>query len=99
MWEVDALGWPSFPRLHDARKGCKVMAGTKISTLEEARAAKAKAAQLLRALPLVGIGITRIGEGYGVKVNLSRSICTDQLPTEVDGVPIQAEVVGEIRKR
>jgi hypothetical protein len=75
------------------------MAGTRVSTLEEARAAKAKAAQLLCALPVVGIGITRVGEGYGVKVNLSRSVCADQLPTEVDGVPIHAEVVGEIRKR
>jgi hypothetical protein len=74
------------------------MTGTK-STLEEARAAKAKAAQLLEALPLVGIGITRVGEGYGLKVNLSRSVCKGQLPTHVDGVPILAEVVGEIRKR
>jgi hypothetical protein len=75
------------------------MIGTNASTLEEARAAKAKVAQILHELPLVGIGITRVGEGYGVKVNLSRCVSPAQLPTHVDGVPLQVEVVGEIRKR
>lgn len=75
------------------------MLGTKGSTLEEARAAKAKAMQLLNDLPLVGIGITRVGEGYGLKVNLSKSVGKEKMPTHVDQVPIVTEVVGEIRKR
>ena len=75
------------------------MAETKVPSLEEARAAKRRAAQILRALPLVGIGITRVGEGYGLKVNLSRSVSPDQLPKDVDGVPIHSEVVGSIGKR
>ena len=69
------------------------------STLEQARAAKSKAAALLAALPVVGVGITRVGDGYGLKVNLSESVAADALPEHVDGVPVKTEVVGEIRKR
>ena len=69
------------------------------STLEEARAAKAKAVELLAALPVVGVGITRIGDGYGLKVNLSENVAANAVPAQVTGVPIRTEVVGEIRKR
>jgi hypothetical protein len=69
------------------------------ATLEQARAAKPKAAVLLAALPVVGIGITRIGDGYGLKVNLSEGVADDAVPQHVDCVPIKTEVVGEIRKR
>ncbi len=48
----------------------------------------------------VGVGITRIGEGYGVKLNLEGPPAPDaNLPNDVDGVPIRVEVVGAIRKR
>ena len=68
-------------------------------TLDQARAAKAKAVELFSALaPVVGVGITRIGEGYGLKVNLERKPPT-ALPIEVDGVPVRVEVIGKIRKR
>jgi hypothetical protein len=76
-----------------------IMAATNTTTLEEARAAKPKAAAALAALPMVGIGITRIGEGYGLKVNLSEHVAADAVPEFVDGVPVKTEVVGEIRKR
>jgi hypothetical protein len=69
------------------------------TTLEQARAAKSKAIALLAALPVVGVGITRIGDGYGLKVNLSASVVAAAVPGDVDGVPIKMEVVGEIRKR
>ena len=40
-------------------------------TLEQARAAKESAKALLAALPgVVGVGITKIGEDYALKVNL-----------------------------
>ena len=68
------------------------------STLEQARAAKTKTVELLAALPVVGVGITRIGEGYGVKVNLSESVA-EAVPEHVDGVPLQTEIVGKIKKR
>jgi hypothetical protein len=75
------------------------MTKAKPITLEQARSAKAKATEMLSALPLTGVGITRIGEGYGLKVNLSESVCAGTVPDQVDGVPIRTEVVGEIRKR
>ena len=75
------------------------MGTPKTATLKEARAAKSKATALLASLPVVGLGITRIGEGYGLKVNLSESVANDAVPEHVDGVPIKLEVVGEIRKR
>jgi hypothetical protein len=68
------------------------------STLEQARAAKARAEEVFRDLPVVGIGITRVGAGYGLKVNLSRA-ADGKVPAEVDGVPVRHEVVGTIRKR
>lgn len=68
-------------------------------TLEEARAAKRKAvAQLAGVAELNGIGITRIGKGYGLKINLTRAVAR-VLPEEVDGVPVRVEVVGTIRAR
>jgi hypothetical protein len=76
-----------------------IMATPNTSTLEQARAAKSKAVALLAGLPVVGVGITRIGDGYGLKVNLSESVTADAVPVHVDGVPIQTDVVGEIRKR
>lgn len=71
------------------------------ATLESARAAKPAAQKVFAALAdVVGVGITRIGDGYGVKVNLRAAPATGvELPTEVDGVPVRVEVVGTIRKR
>jgi len=68
-------------------------------TLDEARAAKTAASTLFGSLAVVvGVGITRVGEGYGLKVNL-REQAKGPLPTEVAGVPVQVEVVGAIRKQ
>jgi hypothetical protein len=69
-------------------------------TLDEARTAKAKAlAALSQNRSVVGIGITRIGDGYGVKVNLAEPPAPDaNLPETIDGVPIKVEIVGTIRK-
>jgi hypothetical protein len=87
------------PWQHEALPGKagKVMNGTRLSTLEEARAAKPKVAVLWPNLPLASVGITRIGEGYGLKVNLKRSVPANQLPTHVDGVAVVTEVTGETR--
>lgn len=73
------------------------------STLEQARNAKTKMASTLTTLGEAGgVGITRIGGGYGLKVNLTHAL-TDQdkaaLPLEIDGVPVRFEVVGQIRKQ
>ena len=45
--------------------------------------------------------VTRQRSGaYGLKVNLTNAPAANvTLPTEIDGVPIQIEVVGLVRKR
>ncbi|QJW99607.1 hypothetical protein [Frigoriglobus tundricola] len=70
-------------------------------TLEEARAAKSRAQEVFEALvKVVGVGITRVENGYGLKVNLLTPPPADAiLPTEVDGVPVRLEVVGQPKKR
>lgn len=71
------------------------------SSLNRARAAKAKAHRLFSAIgEVVGVGITSIGSDYGLKVNLGSAPREGvAIPDEVDGVPIRVEVVREIRKR
>lgn len=71
------------------------------TSLDEARAAKPRVREFLHGVPqLAGVGITRIGEGYAVKVNLSEPYKTQtDLPSEIDGVPIRIEVVGRVTKR
>jgi hypothetical protein len=47
-----------------------------------------------------GVGITRLDEGYGLKVNLSSPPeQSELLPTEVDGIPAAVEVIGSVVKR
>ena len=70
----------------------------KDATLEQARAAKVVAVKALSDLPVVGIGITRVGDGYGLKVNLGAAP-EGEVPATVAGVPVKVEVVGKIRKR
>lgn len=72
-----------------------------LSTLDRARAAKARAHQVFSKLAdVVGVGITTIGSEYGLKVNISSPPPSSKtLPKEVDGVPVRVEVVGKIRKR
>jgi len=68
------------------------------TTLQQARAAKPRIHDLLRDIPqLAGVGITRVDEGYAVKVNLSApSDAAAPLPNEFEGVPIRIEIVGAI---
>ncbi|HVL68110.1 MAG TPA: hypothetical protein VM364_12675 [Vicinamibacterales bacterium] len=70
-------------------------------SLEQARAAKKRALERFRTLACVtGVGITRIGGEYGVKVNLSEPVEPGvSLPSDIDGVPVRVEVTGEIKAR
>ena len=70
-------------------------------TLEQARAAKESAKALLAALPgVVGVGITKIGEDYALKVNLGAPLPAGvSAPERISGVPVLVEVVGKIKKR
>ncbi len=68
-------------------------------TIEQARAAKPKAMKTFGSLgTLTGVGITRIEDGYGLKVNLEREP-ESPLPAQVDGVPVRVEVTGRLRKQ
>jgi hypothetical protein len=71
--------------------------------LQTAQAAKPRASQQFATLvgEEVAVGIVRLGdEGFGLKVNLTAEPPeTVTLPDEVEGVPVEVEVVGKIRKR
>lgn len=73
----------------------------KTADLDEARAAKERAKSFFAGnASVVGIGLTRVGDGYGVKVNLGTPPAPDaDLPDTIDGVPVRIEVVGTIRPR
>jgi hypothetical protein len=70
-------------------------------TLDEARAAKRTALRLLDAVDnVVGVGITRSGGEYAVKINLSGPVGPGvELPTDIDGVPVRVEITGPLRAR
>lgn len=70
-------------------------------TLKRAQAAKREVQRLASRIDkAAAVGITRIGEVYGVKVNLSTPLeDRSAIPTEIDGVQIRVEVVGQIRPR
>jgi len=71
------------------------------ATLEQARGAKDEALKVFsRFAPVVGIGIARVGDGYGLKINLREPPDGKlKLPESVAGVPVRTEVVGAVRKR
>jgi hypothetical protein len=69
-------------------------------TLDQARAAKPQVRAAFEQLGMVvGVGITRVGSGYAVKVNLQSKL-PDQvaIPETIEGVPVQVEVVGPLHK-
>ena len=70
-------------------------------TLEQARAAKESAKALLSELPgVAGVGITKVGDDYAVKVNLRAPLPAGvSAPERIGDVPVCIEVVGTIRKR
>jgi hypothetical protein len=71
------------------------------ANIERARAAKSVALARLGGMPQVnGVGITRVGAGFGVKVNLAAQPDPEtQVPEEIDGVPVVTELIGQISKR
>jgi hypothetical protein len=62
----------------------------KTTGLDEARAAKKRAKTIFQQnASVVGIGITPVGNGYGVKLNLSAQPADDaEFPEKIDDVPI-----------
>lgn len=70
-------------------------------SLEQARKTKTKAkAAAAACAPVVGVGLTRIGDSYAVKVNLrERAMASADLPERIDGVQVVYEVVGAVGLR
>jgi hypothetical protein len=66
-----------------------------------ARAAKASAKARLERVPeVVGIGLTKIGDDYALKVNLRCEVRPRvSLPERIDGVRVCVEVVGAVRRQ
>ena len=71
------------------------------ATLAKARAVKEKVAKIVEGDPSVtGIGIARVGEGYGVKVGVTGpTTAVTGLPPVIDGVPVMVETVGKVTKQ
>ena len=68
--------------------------------LSRARAAKDRLQKTLASrADVCGIGITKVGASFGLKVNLSGAEHRDSIPAAVQGVPVIVYVVGAIRKR
>jgi hypothetical protein len=70
-------------------------------TLEDARTVKPKALKVFgKKADVVGVGITEIDGGYGLKINLRELPGPEaDLPETLDGIPVRIEVVGSLRKR
>lgn len=70
------------------------------ASLSQARAAKSEALKVFRRIgEVVGVGLVKLGNGYGVKVNLQSAPTSAAVPSSVKGVPVTVEVTGPIRKR
>lgn len=63
--------------------------------LERAQAAKLRAATLLAEHVAVnGVGVCRVADGYGLRVDLREPCDPADLPAQVDGVPVTTRLVG-----
>lgn len=65
-------------------------------TLEQARAAQCAALETFG--HLAAVGITRVGEDYGINVNLREPLTGGvEIPARIGGVPVNVQVVCSIR--
>ena len=68
--------------------------------LDRVRAVKSGLKQNLgKSVDVVGVGVTRRKGHYVLKVNVGKMPKDRDLPSEIDGVPVEFEVVGRIRPR
>lgn len=69
----------------------------KMITLDDARRAKRQAADDFAFREgVVGIGLTQLGEGYAIKINVATSVDVAAIPSHFSGVPVVVDVVGSI---
>jgi hypothetical protein len=63
--------------------------------LDTARSAQQHLSEVLSDVSAVnGIGITRVGDGFGLKLNLTDASAEHSVPSEIDGVSVRVVVVG-----
>ena len=68
--------------------------------LQRVQAAQDRLVETLGEHPdIKGIGIARADDGYVLKVNVRADRAPEAIPPEVDGVTVQVQTVGRIRKR
>ena len=68
------------------------------ATLAAAEAAQEKLVARLGSLPgLRGIGIAPLDKGFCIKLNLAAMPAGEELPDDVDGVPVIVDIVGSVR--
>ncbi len=80
------------------RTGIVVVMGKSLVMLEAARAAKAKALRQFARVPEVnGIGLSRRGDAYVLKINCETQPSVE-IPDSIDGVEVITEIVGMIHK-
>jgi hypothetical protein len=69
-----------------------------MADLDQARAAKARLRSHLAGHDGIrGVGISRGADGYQVQVNLQRESDREEVPRQVDGVPVHVRVSGRIQ--
>jgi hypothetical protein len=70
-------------------------------TLAQAREAKDAAKNELASLPgVTGVGISKIGDDYVLKVNLREPLPAGVVaPAQIAGVAVHCEVIGRVTKR
>ncbi len=70
-------------------------------TLSQARAAKDRGKDALLALPgVTGIGISKVGDDYVIKVNLREPLPAGVVaPARIADVAVHCEVMGRVVKR
>ena len=68
-------------------------------SLDRAKAAKKEALRRFRKLASVtGIGVTRVGGQYAIKINVNGAVRV-AFPPDINGVPIRVEVTGPLKTR
>ena len=66
-------------------------------SLEDARRAKNALKSRLADVPAVnGIGLTRDGDDYAIRVFLEEPVATGTVPDREEDVPVRVDVVGKI---
>jgi hypothetical protein len=66
-------------------------------SIDDARAVQRRLAKKYANTPQInGIGITRSGDGFAVKINLTEPLTDAKIPSHVGNVDVRVDVVGPV---